>query len=176
MSSRADRGRHARRRPRRHARVHRSARRDASGRGGDAHVLRRVHRAARRRYRRVRHLPLLRHAARQRKLLRRRHCLAGRIPSPATAAWPTTCCCSPCPTSRATWRPASSRTRRTTAGRARGVSRADGSYPLGQAKLAWGWVPGGLLLELGNGMGMRLEAGTDWSSRCTTTPSPPVRT
>ena len=41
-----------------------------------------------------------------------------------------------------------------------GVSRADGSYPLGQAKLAWGWVPGGLPLELGNGMGMRLEAGT----------------
>ena len=41
-----------------------------------------------------------------------------------------------------------------------GVSRADGSYDVNNLNLMWGWVPGGLPLELKEGMGMRMSAST----------------
>ena len=40
------------------------------------------------------------------------------------------------------------------------VSRSDGSYPVQDLSLMWGWVPGGLPLELMDGMGMRLKPNT----------------
>ena len=41
-----------------------------------------------------------------------------------------------------------------------GVSRADGSYDLANPTMMWGWVPGGLPLDLGDGMGMRITQNT----------------
>jgi len=41
-----------------------------------------------------------------------------------------------------------------------GVSRSDGAYTVQEFDLMWGWVPGGLPLDLGWDMGMRLEANT----------------
>lgn len=40
------------------------------------------------------------------------------------------------------------------------VSRSDGMYEVRDLSLMWGWVPGGLPLELSEGMGMRLAANT----------------
>jgi len=40
------------------------------------------------------------------------------------------------------------------------VSRSDGSYSVQNVSLMWGWVPGGLPLELTEGMGMRLAPNT----------------
>ena len=40
------------------------------------------------------------------------------------------------------------------------VSRSDGAYMVGDFDLVWGWVPGGLPLDLQWDMGMRLNAGT----------------